>query len=455
MNKNNNIKKYLIYSFLICLVCLILLSSTSSGAASSGENILQNQFLTQTSFSSENNSVNQSDIYVDFYYSPLCESCKDIKARVIDKLKKDYSENETVVFRYKDIADYPDEFEYYQEEYLMYYPFVAIQNESIERVVAEPKLTIKNLKFLINNFGSNVSLDNIVETPDDNKSSVREFDFLFWHISLDTQDYSLPVLTLVLGIADSFNPCAIFILFFLLNFLLHTNSRKRMLLIAGIFIFFSGLLYALFMFIMYETLVVIRTAQNILIISLVAGLVVLPFGILNIKDFFFFKKGVSLSIPEDKKPKLFKQVRKIVKNPALGATILATIILALTVNFYELLCTLGLPLAFTSRLAAANITQGSGSYYIYILFYNIVYVIPLIVIVLIFVFTLNRINLTEWHGRILKLLSGVMLSSFGVILLFQHELLGNFLVPIFLLLLSIAVTAAVTTIWKKFKPELT
>ena len=107
---------------------------------------------------------------------------------------------------------------------------------------------------------------------------------------IDVSTWSIPILTVVLGSLDSFNPCAFFILLFLLNLLIYARSKKRMLLIGGIFIFFSGFLYMIFMFLMYEVLNSIKTAENIFYITIIVGLIVLPMGILNIKDFFFFKK---------------------------------------------------------------------------------------------------------------------------------------------------------------------
>jgi len=281
----------------------------------------------------------------------------------------------------------------------------------------------------------NTADHNLIETP-------------FGEININ--DWSLPVLTIILGGMDSFNPCAFFILIFLLNLLIYARSRRRMLLIGGIFIFFSGFLYMLFMFLMYEAFRQLQTSPaTMTILTVGVGLVVLPMGLLNIKDFFFFKKGASLSIPDDKKPKIYKQMRLLVKNPKLGATIIGTIILAATVNFYELLCTLGLPFAFTKALANYSITEETASYYGYILLYNIVYVIPLIIIVFLFIITLGKRKLTEWHGQVMKLVSGIMLSLFGLIFIINYRILDNPVTPIILLLGSLGSAWIISSIWKK------
>jgi hypothetical protein len=179
----------------------------------------------------------------------------------------------------------------------------------------------------------------------------------------------------------------------------------------------------------------------------IAGIFALSLGIINIKEFFFFKKGASLSIPDEKKPKLYKQMRTLVKNPHLTAALIGTIVLAGTVNFYELLCTLGLPLVFTNQLASYNLS--SFEYYSYIIFYNIVYVIPLIIIVLIFVITLGKRKLTEGHGQVMKLVTGIMLSSFGILFLVNYQLLENVLTPILLLMFSLGGAGLIAMVWKK------
>jgi hypothetical protein len=206
-----------------------------------------------------------------------------------------------------------------------------------------------------------------------------------------------------------------------------------------------------FMFFLYELFRQLQTnPATLLIITLAVGAIVLPMGLLNIKDFFYFKKGASLSIPDSKKPKIYKKMRELVKNQKLGATIIGTIVLAGTVNFYELLCTLGLPFAFTKALSNFSITDSSATYYMYILLYNIVYVIPLFIIVLIFVITLGKRKLTEWHGQIMKLVSGIMLSLFGIIFLTNYQLLENVLTPILLLIISVSATAVIAFFYKKY-----
>ncbi len=379
-------------------------------------------------------------ITVDFFYSSNCGSCR-AKYQIINQTAEKYQDKITVYW--KDIAKNTTNQQDYQaakKNYsTAYTPFVLVKNNSNSTLLLKPNITVADLSRVIDAY-LNGTAPNQTWSGD-----LIAIDFFGLHMTINVSSSSLPVLTVVLGALDSFNPCAFFILIFLLNLMLYARSRKRMLLVGGVFIFFSGLWYYLFMFVLYNTLVVAGGFVGVL--TLILGCIVVVLGAINIKDFFFFKKGVSLSIPDEKKPGLFKRMRDLVKHPEITAVVFGTVVLAATVNFYELLCTSGFPLVFTNQLRTYNLPMFDS--YLYIFFYNIVYVIPLIIIVLIFVFTLGHIKISEWHGRVLKLLSGVMLVSFGALFIIDFGLLQNVVAPVLLLVFSIVFTYVISFIWKK------
>ena len=375
-------------------------------------------------------------VIVDYYYSSKCGTCRVFTEEVIDPIEMNFS-GEIIVNRI-DIRANAKVWQEFVDFGFKAYPAAVVNNET---KIPKSNLTYDTLEYIINLYLAEI------ESNISYNESIIEIPFIG---NVNTSSLSLPVLTIVLGVLDSFNPCSFFILIFLLNLLIYLQSRRRMLFVGSIFIFFSGFFYFLFMFILVNSLLL--TNQHINIISLLAGAFAIIIGIINIKDFFFFKKGISLSIPESKKPEIFKKMRNLVKTSYLPAIIGGTIFLAVTVNFYELLCTLGFPLIFTSRLAFYNLPE--IQYFTYIFFYNVVYVIPLIVILLLFVVTLGRKKLTEWEGRKLKLLSGIMIFSFGLLFIINYTLLENFITPILLLGISILATLIISYIWKKYEKKL-
>jgi len=252
---------------------------------------------------------------------------------------------------------------------------------------------------------------------------------------LDPDSLSLPLFTAVIGLLDGFNPCAFFVLLFLLSLLTHARSRRLMLLVGGTFVFFSGLIYFLFMAAWLNLFLV---AGNMRGITLVAGAVAVLVASLNIKDFFFFKAGVSLSIPERAKPGLFAHMRTLVHTSRLPAVLAGTLVLAVTANAYELLCTAGFPMVYTRVLTLHRLEP--WQHYLFLVFYNLVYVLPLLTIVLLFTFTLGAKKLTERQGRILKLLSGVMMLLLGGTLLWRPDLLNRAEAAVALLVLAPALS---------------
>ena len=251
--------------------------------------------------------------------------------------------------------------------------------------------------------------------------------------TVDAQALSLPVLTLVLAGMDAFNPCAFFVLLFLLSLLVHAKSRTRMLVVGGTFVAFSGIVYFVFM---AAWLNVFLIAGELRLITVAAGLLALTVAALNIKDYFWFKSGPSLSIPDAAKPGLFKRMREVVTEGSLGPMLVGTVLLAIVANSYELLCTAGFPMVYTLTLTRSHDLAG-WQYYAWLAAYNLIYVLPLLAIVLVFTRTMGARKLTEAEGRILKLVSGFMMLGFGLVLLFAPGLLTNAVASIGVLALAV------------------
>ena len=253
--------------------------------------------------------------------------------------------------------------------------------------------------------------------------------------AIDSASLSLPALTLVLAGLDAFNPCAFFVLLFLLSMLAHQKGRKRMLLIGGVFVLVSGLMYFAFM---AAWLNIFQLFGHLAWMTLAAGALALFVGAVNVKDFFLFEKGITLSIPESKKPDIFQRARAILNAKSLPTMLTATIFLAIAANFYELLCTTGFPMVYTRLLTLADLSAVGR--YGYLAAYNLVYVLPLALIVILFARTLGALKLTEREGRLLKLMSGVMMLELGTLLLLAPERVSQVGIAFGLMAVAVGVT---------------
>ncbi|MFZ2949675.1 MAG: hypothetical protein WA003_09350, partial [Desulfuromonadaceae bacterium] len=262
--------------------------------------------------------------------------------------------------------------------------------------------------------------------------------------SLDARNSSLPAITLVIAGMDSFNPCAFFVLLSLLGLLVHARSRNKMLLIGGIFVFFSGFIYFLFMAAWLNLFLIMG---HVAVITVIAGCVSVVIAGINIKDFFLFKQGISLTIPDRAKPQLFDRMRKLMRSTSLVSLMIGTTVLAVVANSYELLCTAGFPMVFTRILTLNNLS--TATYYLYMVLYNTIYVIPLFLIVLGFTFTLGKRQLSEWQGRVLKLVSGFMMLGLGGVLLVNPALLNSVMVSIIIMVSALGVSLLVATVTKR------
>jgi cytochrome c biogenesis protein CcdA len=174
----------------------------------------------------------------------------------------------------------------------------------------------------------------------------------------------------------------------------------------------------------------------------IAALVAIVAGLINVKDFFWFKQGVSLSIPDGARPKLYERTRDLLKAHSLYALVPATIALALFANLYEFLCTAGFPMIYTRILTLSDLSN--LQYYLYLILYNVIYVLPMLAIVLVFSVSLGGRKLQEREGRNMKLISGMMMLALGLILLINPNLLHQ--VGVTLLIIALAISIGVILI---------
>jgi hypothetical protein len=233
---------------------------------------------------------------------------------------------------------------------------------------------------------------------------------------LSAEALGLPLFTVVIGLVDGFNPCAMWVLTFLLSLLVGVGSRRRMILIAGTFVLVSGLMYFAFMAAWLNAFLLVGFSRSL---QLTLGALAAVIGVLHMKDFFAFKRGPSLSIPQSAKPSLFVRMHRVVTAENLLAGLVGAAVLAILVNFVELLCTAGLPAIFTQILALQDL--GTFEYYGYIALYNVAYIVDDSLMVAAAVFTLAKWRMQERHGRWLKLVSGLVVFALGATLVFAPE----------------------------------
>jgi hypothetical protein len=193
-----------------------------------------------------------------------------------------------------------------------------------------------------------------------------------------------------------------------------------MALLAGTFVFVSGLMYFAFMAAWLSIFLLIGLSRAV---QVGLGSIALLVGAVNVKDFFAWRRGITLSIPESAKPGLYARVRAILQAETLTGALAGIVILAGLVNMLELLCTAGFPALYTQMLSLQGVSM--WEYYGYLGLYNVAYIFDDSLMVTIAVITLSRRKLQERAGQWLKLGSGTVMAGLGLVLLLKP----NWLVP--------------------------
>jgi hypothetical protein len=234
--------------------------------------------------------------------------------------------------------------------------------------------------------------------------------------TLSVSNLGLPLFTLAIGLLDGFNPCAMWVLLFLLSMLIHLQDRKKMALIAGTFVIVSGAVYYAFMAAWLNIFLWVGLSTAI---RWTLGGMALAIGGLNVKDFIAWKQGFSLSIPDSAKPGVYARMRAILAEERTLPALTAVTILAVMVNFIELLCTAGFPAIYTAILTQQDLNP--ITYQAYLGLYILGYLADDALMVGMAVMALSSHKLTERAGRLLKLISGLVMLGLGGMLIFHPE----------------------------------
>jgi len=233
---------------------------------------------------------------------------------------------------------------------------------------------------------------------------------------INLKNVSLTTAAFILGLIDGFNPCAMWVLLFLISMLIGMKDKKRMWIIGLTFLCSSALVYMLIMLSWLNIVVEISTSlilRNIIAIIAVGG------GILNIYNFYKHQDS-GCSVVDDKRRKsVFERIKKFTKEKSLILALIGTVALAFSVNIIELACSAGLPLVYTQLLAINNITGFSA--FIYVLLYIIFFLLDDMIIFFVAMKTMEVTGISTKYSKYSHLIGGILMIVIGVLLLFKPE----------------------------------
>jgi len=236
--------------------------------------------------------------------------------------------------------------------------------------------------------------------------------------TIKLSDYSLPSLAVILGLVDGFNPCALWVLAYLISLVITLKDKRKIWLLVGSFVFASGVLYFLFMTAWLNAFLLIGYLRPV---TIVIGLIALGAGVLNVREFIKTKGAIVCEVgDEESRKKTMTRIEKVVLSPLTLATIAGIVVLAFVVNSIEFLCSAALPAIFTHVLSLSNLS--TFQYYAYILLYDFFFMLTALIIFGSAAFAMTS-SLGDRFAKYCRPLGGTILLVLGVLLLFAPHLL--------------------------------
>ena len=231
------------------------------------------------------------------------------------------------------------------------------------------------------------------------------------------KNLTLPLITVVIGLADGFNPCAMWVLLFLISMLIGMKDKKRMWILGSTFLLTSALIYLIFMM---SWLNLANLLISVVWVRVIIAVVSLVGGFINLRGYIKHRKVSGCDVVDDKKRnRIITRIKKFTTEKNFWLAILGVIVLAISVNVVELACSAGLPVMFIEILSLNNLTAIEEI--IYIVLYMLFFLLDDFVVFVIAMTTLSLTGVSSKYGNLSKLIGGILMLFIGLLLMFKPE----------------------------------
>lgn len=236
-------------------------------------------------------------------------------------------------------------------------------------------------------------------------------------IKLELDSLSIPVMAIILGTLDGFNPCAMWILLFLINMLFNMKDKKRMWLLGFTFLITSALVYFLAML----GLTVVLGYATTLIVQQIIGIVAITGGLLNLNTFFKTPNDGCHVVDKPKREKMIKRIKKFTQEKSLLLSLIGVTTLAASVNLVELACSAGFPTIFVELMTINGVSNISKI--LYLLIYILFFLLDDIIVFTVAMKTLEVSGITTKYNKLSHLIGGLIMVIIGTLLILKPELI--------------------------------
>lgn len=372
-----------------------------------------------------NLSLADEEVNVYFFWAHGCPHCSDEKP-FLEKLEQEYSNLKVHSFEITSNRENIELLKKASEELnvdVSGVPFTVVGKQYFVGWHSE-ETTGKSLEEAINCVFKNECPDivgslitPITPIPESQREkSIPEKIKLPIFGEIETKKFSLPLLTIMIAGLDGFNPCAMWILLFLITLLLGMKDRKRMWILGTVFIVSSAFVYFLFM---SAWLNLFLFLGFVLWVRIIIGLVALVAGGYNLKEYFANPAGACKVTSGEKRQRVLQKLKAITQKKQFWLALGGIIILAFTVNLVELICSAGLPAVYTQILTLTRLAK--WEYYFYLLLYIFIFMLDDLFVFFAAMTTLQITGMTTKYSRISHLVGGIIMLIMGILLLFRPE----------------------------------
>lgn len=349
-------------------------------------------------------------VELKFYYGIGCPHCA-LEKEFLKKIETKYQDKVTV-------SEY--EIYYNQENAQIFSDLVKELN--IE--VAGVPLLIINEDYVLG-YGSEETTGIIIEekikkilgNKKTNENSSAPVYLNIFSKKIDLKSLSLPIATILIAFVDGFNPCAMWILIFLITMLINMKDKKKLYLLGTTFILVSGLMYLLFLSAWFNFF---KYIGYVYWVKIIIGIVAIICGILHIKN-GLFSKGECKVTNQTQRQKIIQKIKDILTQKKLFFSLIGITTLAVSVNLIEIVCSAGLPAVYTNLLSTIKLS--TFEYYFYLFLYVLIFMLDDLIIFFLAIKTFEVSGISKKYTKLSGIVGGIIILIIGIILIIKPELL--------------------------------
>ena len=377
------------------------------------------------------NAEEKKQVNVSLFHSNTCSHCK-AEIEFLNEIQKEYENLKINLYEINDVKENKELMINIKEKLNIDSPMVPFTVIGDYYYIGYNDGVKDGIKNLIEKYTSEEQYDVIKDTIDGKDVSnfkikngeINKISTVFGEI--DPAKVSLPILSVIMGAIDGFNPCAMWVLIFLITMLFNMENKKRMWALGITFLVTSALIYLVFMFVWLG--VATKLLTTISWLKLLIGLIALIGAFINLKGFIksIVKKDAGCEVVDNsKRKKIISKIKKYTSEKSFILAMLGVMLLAISVNAIELACSAGLPVLFTNVLALNDVNFIEKCIYIFI--YIFFFLIDDIIVFFVAMFTLNIKALSTKYTKYSHLIGGIIMLIIGILMIFKPEwLMFNF-----------------------------